>query len=65
MQKIEKTVERQLGLENKSDYDLFALVPLRSDNKGDQLLFESIKKHSCPEIAIRLNDSSKLPILLV
>jgi len=35
LQKIEKTVERQLGLENKSEYDLFALVPLRSDNKAD------------------------------
>lgn len=52
-------MERQLGLENKSEYDLFALVPLRSDKKADLLLFESIKKHSCPEIAIRLNDSSK------
>ena len=54
MQKLEKTVEKQLGLENRNDYELFALVPL---SKSD--LYENIKKYNNPEIAIRLNDSSK------
>jgi hypothetical protein len=57
LQKIEKTVEKQLGLENRNDYELFALVPLSSLNKED--LYDNIKKYNNPEIAIRLNDSSK------
>ena len=59
MQKLEKTVEKQLGLENRNDYELFALVPL---SKSD--LYENIKKYNNPEIAIRLNDSSKYDLFL-
>ena len=50
-------MEKQLGLENRNDYEIFALVPLSSLNKED--LYENIKKYNNPEIAIRLNDSSK------
>lgn len=57
LQKIEKTVEKQLGLDNRNEYELFALVPLSSLNKED--LYSNIKKYNNPEIAIRLNDSSK------
>ena len=41
-------------MDNRNDYELYALVPL---SKSD--LYENIKKYNNPEIAIRLNESSK------
>ena len=50
--KIERTVEQQLGLDDKSQYDLFAIVPLKGN---DHHVFDLLQQHKNAEIAIRIN----------
>ena len=57
--KIEKTIEKQLGITNRNEYEMFALVPINSKSCNDIAFMEMITKYNNPEIAVRLNDSSK------
>ena len=57
--KIEKTIEKQLGIMNRNEYEMFALVPINSKSCNDQAFMEMITKYNNPEIAVRIMDSSK------
>ena len=57
--KIEKTIEKQMGIMNRNEYEMFALVPINSKSCNDQVFMEMITKYNNPEIAVRVNDSSK------
>jgi len=57
--KIEKTIEKQLGIMNRNEYEMFALVPINSKSSNDQVFMEMLTRYNNPEIAVRVNDSSK------
>ena len=44
---------------NRNEYEMFALVPINSKSSNDQVFMEMITKYNNPEIAVRVNDSSK------
>jgi len=56
--KIEKTIEKQLGIMNRNEYEMFALVPINSKSCNDQAFMEMITKYNNPEIAVRISDSN-------
>ena len=58
MIKLEKTIEKQLGLSDHKEYEMFALVPINSKNCSDQAFMDIINKYGNPEVAIRLNESN-------
>jgi len=57
--KIEKTIEKQMGIMNRNEYEMFALVPINSKSCNDKEFMDMITKYNNPEIAVRVNDSSK------
>ena len=51
---MQKTVQKQLGLTSKSEYELFAIVPITNE----QSFLQHVSPNSNTEIAVRLTDSN-------
>ena len=49
-----------MGIEKRNEYEMFLLVPINSQTASDQVLMDNISRYNNPEIAVRLNNSSKL-----
>jgi len=47
-----------MGIMNRNEYEMFALVPINSKSCNDQVLMDMLSKYNNPEIAVRVNDSS-------
>ena len=48
-----------MGIMNRNEYEMFALVPINSKTSNDKEFMDMISKYNNPEIAVRINDSSK------
>ena len=44
------------------EFEMYAMIPINSKNTNDAAFMDIINKYGNPEIAVRLNDSSKFKI---
>ena len=52
--KVQASVEKQLGITRGDEYQMFSLVPIKTD--------QDLMQQAGKEICVRLNDSSKFKI---